>query len=311
MTDTTADSAETVLVMNPQSGSGDHGPAVRDRAALLGYEVWETQHEKHAVELAGSAAREGVGEIVAVGGDGTLNEVVRGVIDADALESATVGVVPAGTGNDFATNIGITGIDDAFTVLEDGDRRRLDVGLADGRPFLNSCVAGITAEASGETSSELKSRFGVLAYVLKTLQLAPEFSGIDIRASVDDGANTETVWEGAATVVLVGNGRRFALSGSEQANVEDGLFDITIIEDVDSLGLAGDRLVERILDREGDHMTRFHASALEIQIEHDDPATFSIDGEMIDLASVNLTNRSQVLEMPVGDGYERRPRQDG
>lgn len=308
MSETPADSTETVVVLNPRSGSGDHGQEVRDRAKLLGYDIQETQRENHAIELAQSAAERGADEVVAVGGDGTLNEVVRGVAAADALDDVTIGVVPAGTGNDFATNIGITGIDDAFHVLEDGERRQLDLGVADDRPFLNSCVAGITAEASGETSSALKSQFGVLAYVLTTLKMATGYSGLDISASVEDGANTETVWEGPAAVILVGNGRRFSMSGSEQANLEDGLFDITIVEETDSLGLAQDRINERLLDEQGEHLTRFLASSLEIGIKEDSPATFSFDGEMADFESVQLENNKQAVTMPVGEGYEVRPR---
>jgi YegS/Rv2252/BmrU family lipid kinase len=307
MTDTPVDTAETVLVMNPRSGSGDHVKDIHDRATLLGYDVQETQRENHAIELARSAAERGVDQVVAVGGDGTLNEVIRGVAAADALDTVTVGVVPAGTGNDFATNIGITDIDDAFHVLEDGKRRRLDLGIADDRLFLNSCVAGITAKASGETPSALKSRFGVLAYVITTLKMATEFSGINIRASIREGPTEETAWEGPATVVLVGNGRRFSLSRSEQANLEDGLFDVAIIEAIDSLHLAEERLVEWILDEEGEHLVRFLASSLEIEIEGASPATFSFDGEMADLESVQLSNDRRALEMAVGDGYDRCP----
>jgi YegS/Rv2252/BmrU family lipid kinase len=307
MTNTTAGDTETVLVMNPLSGTGDHGPDVRDRAALSGYTLRETQHEKHAIELAQSAAESGADEVVAVGGDGTLNEIVCGVRAADALDRVTVGVVPVGTGNDFATNIGITSLDNAFRILREGQRRWLDLGLADGQPFVNSCLAGVIAEASGETSSELKSRFGPLAYVLTTLRMATAFTGIDLRAVVDDGSETETVWEGTATVVLVGNGRRFSLSGSEQANVEDGLFDVTIIEDIDSLDLAQERLQERLLHREGEHLTRFLASSLELDIEASSPATFSLDGEILEEESLSLRNCRQVLRMPVGDGYEPRP----
>lgn len=309
MSDTAADT-ETVLVMNPLSGTGDHGQDVRDRATLSGYEVRETEHETHAIELARSAAERGADLVVAVGGDGTLNEVVCGVRAADALDSVTVGVVPVGTGNDFATNIGIRSLDDAFHVLKEGERRWLDLGLADGRPFLNSCLAGVIAEASDETSSELKSRFGVLAYLLTTLRIATEFSGIELRAAIDDGSETEAVWEGTATAVIVGNGRRFTLSGNDQANLEDGLFDVTIVEDVDALDLAQDRLEERLLDREADHLTSFLASSLDIEVEASSPATFSLDGEIVEEGSLAVRNRRQVLQMPVGDGYEPRPESD-
>lgn len=307
MTSTRASDAETVLVMNPQSGTGDHYKAVHKRATLLDYEVRETQSNDHAIELAKEAAKEGIDEIIAVGGDGTLNEVVHGVHAVGALDRVTVGVVPAGTGNDFASNIGIEGIDAGFHAIDDGRRRQLDIGTADEELFLNSCVAGITAEASDETSSELKSQFGVLAYVITTLEMASGYSGINISASVDGGSAQEPLWEGTAVVVLVGNGRQFTLQGSEQANIEDGLFDVTIIESAGSVELAQDRLAERLLGKEGENINRFLASSLEIEIEEDDPATFSFDGEMSDCGSVRLQTRKQAVTMPVGEGYQPRP----
>jgi len=300
--------AETVLILNPQSGSADHTKMVRDRAAIRGYEVAETGREHHAIQLARQAAENGASEIVAVGGDGTLNEVVEGIRAADALEAVTVGVVPAGTGNDFATNIGITGIDQGFDVLESGEHRTLDLGFANEAPFLNSCIAGITAEASHETSPELKSRIGVLAYLVTTLRLATDFSGIELTASVADETESKTLWDGTASVVLVGNGRRFSMSGTEQANLEDGLLDVTIIEDATSLDLATDRLAERLFDNEGDNLERIRASSLELHVDSGDEVAFSLDGEIVELGSVELSTRPSVLDMYVGDEYEPTPR---
>jgi len=308
MTETPADDTGIVLVMNPKSGSADHAETVRNRATLRGYTLEETQREHHAIQLARRAAESGASEIVAVGGDGTLNEVVKGIQAAGALTEVTVGVVPAGTGNDFATNIGITGIDQAFDVLESGEVRTLDLGIANDAPFLNSCIAGITARASHETSPGLKSRLGVLAYVVTTLQLATNFSGIELTASVGEGRESTTVWDGSATVVLVGNGRRFSMAGTEQANLEDGLLDVTIIEDAASLDLVTDRLAERLFNNEGDNLERIQASSIELSVDSDESTAFSLDGEIAELDSVELTTRHGALHMRVGEGYEPTPR---
>jgi len=77
MSDTTADTDELVIVLNPRSGSADHVDAVEKRAAIRGYDVRETTHEGHALELARIAAQDGRQQVVAAGGDGTLNEVIR------------------------------------------------------------------------------------------------------------------------------------------------------------------------------------------------------------------------------------------
>jgi YegS/Rv2252/BmrU family lipid kinase len=310
MTDSNLDDSATVLVMNPQSGDESHPELVRKLASQAGYEVLETEYEDHAVELAHEAAIAGVREIVAVGGDGTLNEIVQGVLAADALADVTIGVVPAGTGNDFAANIGVTGIEDAFDVIANGERRRLDLGFAEGRPFLNSCVAGITAEASNKTSASLKAQFGVLAYVITTIRMASAYPGIEISATVEDEHGETTVWEGTAAIVLVGNGRRFSTAGSEQANVEDGLLDVMILENVSSLDFAREHLAERLFDRKGDSLTRFLTSSLDLRLDRDKSATFSLDGEILDLPSVELHTQKQAVEICVGDAYEPSPVRD-
>jgi len=298
---------ETVLIMNPQSGSGDHAPLVRDRAAVLGYRVEETKQKNHAIDLAREAAAEGVSQVGAVGGDGTLNEVIRGVQTADALDRVTVGVIPAGTGNDFATNIGISGIDEGFESLDHGRRRRLDLGMADDQPFLNSCVAGITATASAETSDELKSRLGVFAYVLTTLQVAPDFQGIDLHATLPDQRDETTVWSGSATIVLIGNGRRFSTTGSEQANIEDELLDVTIIEDAATSQLVGDRARERLLGDDVEHIDRMLVSSLELSVRDDESVTFSLDGEIEEFTELTVTAKKGAVRMPVGESYEPKP----
>jgi YegS/Rv2252/BmrU family lipid kinase len=305
MTTESADSTETVVVMNPQSGDENHPELVRDLAAQAGYAVVETAYEDHAVELAREAAADGADEVVAVGGDGTLNEVVQGISAADALDAVTVGVVPAGTGNDFATNIGVTGIEEGFDVVANGERRRLDLGLAEGRPFLNSCVAGITAEASRQTSPSLKAQFGVLAYVITTIRMASTYPGVEISATVEDETGETTLWEGTAGIVLVGNGRRFSMEGSGQANVEDGLLDVMILENVSSFDFAREHLAERLFDREGESLTRFFTPSLDLRLDQDKSTTFSLDGEILDLPAVELRTRQRAIEMCVGDTYER------
>lgn len=305
MTDPPNDDRQTVLILNPDSGDETHPQIVRDRAAHHDYEVRETEYGGHAVELAREAATEEVDELVAVGGDGTVNELLQGVLAADALREVTLGVIPAGTGNDFAANIGVTGIEQGFDVVETGERRELDLGLADGRPFINSCVAGITAEASHETSSTLKSQFGVLAYVFTTLRLASEFDGVEITATVDDGDGKTTVWEGTAAIVIVGNGRRFTTAGSEQANVEDGLLDVMIHEDAGSIDAARDRLYERVFGTEGENLHRFLTSSLDLRVDGDRSAKISLDGDILDLSAVEIRTEPRSVTVCVGDGYQR------
>jgi YegS/Rv2252/BmrU family lipid kinase len=299
--------AGTVVVLNPVSGSGDHADAVHRRATLNDYDVRETEGEGDAVRFAAEAAEAGADVVAAAGGDGTLNEVVRGLDRADALGSVTVGVVPVGTGNDFAGHVGIADIDEAFHVLEDGERRHLDLGVANGRPFVNSCVAGLTADASSETTPEMKSKYGVLAYVLNTIENVAAYEGLTLDIEAWGTDRDDPSWSGEAITVLVGNGRRFTMEGSSQAHLEDGKLELTVVENAPRTELVGEALLERLLDREAAETVRLQAAALEISVLGEEPASFSLDGEIIDDRHLTVETRPSVLRFAVGDGYDPDP----
>jgi len=305
-----SDSGQETIVLNPVSGSGDHADAVRDRATLEGFRVVETAGEGDAVALAREAAADGAPLVAAAGGDGTLNEVIRGVDDADALADTTVGVIPVGTGNNFAENVGITGIDEAFDVLADGDLRRLDLGVAGDTPFVNSCIAGLTADASGETDPEMKSKLGVVAYVVNTIQSVSEFEGLGLSVEVWEGTHHEPVWSGDAICVLVGNGRRFSLHGDTQADIEDGLFDVTVVENAPASDLVREALVERLFGADATETVRLLASSLELAGLDGEPITFSLDGEIVRQRELGLQVRERALTIPVGTGYDPAPDHD-
>jgi YegS/Rv2252/BmrU family lipid kinase len=298
--------SETVLIYNPQSGSGDHGDTVRSQVTARGYDIEETEAAGDAISLAATAAEEGYDTVVAAGGDGTVNEVVRGIDQSDALGRVTLGILPLGTGNNFAQQLGITDIDGAFDVLADGARRRIDLGRASDRPFVNSCVAGLTAESSSETSTAMKERLGVLAYVVTGLRSMSDFESLRLTIDPADG-DQSAAWAGDAICVLVGNGRRFTATGGEQADMEDGLLDIVVIKDVSAVDLMGDRLSERLLGSDSEHIVRSQASSLVITNHDPSAIRFSLDGEMIRHRELPLTVRPATLSVAVGDGYDPIP----
>ena len=301
------DGGDRVLVLNPISGSGDHADRVRDLAAERGIAVRETAEEGDAVEFAREAAEAGAVMVVACGGDGTLNEVLHGIDEAGALGSVTVGVIPAGTGNNFAKNIGVEGIEHGFEVLETGRTRHVDVGTADGHLFMNSCIGGITADASAETTADMKNRLGVLAYVLAGLRTAVEFEGFHIDVVGGPEHDGRTLWSGEAAFVLVGNGRRFPAEGRTQANMEDGLLDVTIIERAPAIDLLGDGALGRLFGGETEYITRLTSTELEISTRDGEPVDFSLDGEMVSGQVLSLGVRPRVLSIRVGDAYEENP----
>lgn len=299
--------SDAVIIYNPRSGTGDHTDTVAARADLSGYAIEESGGAGEAVAMTREAVGEGYSTIVAGGGDGTVNEVVRGLDLADAFDDVTLGVLPLGTGNNFAKQIGVTDLDGAFTVLEGGERRRIDLSRANDRPFVNSCVAGVTAESSRETSADLKSRLGGLAYVLTTLQTAVEFDSLTltIERGANDGATP--TWSGDALCVLVGNGRRFTTDGSTQADMEDGRFEVAIVRDVAALDLMSDTVLERLLGVDSPHIDRFRAASVAITSDSPEPITYSLDGEIIQQRDLALGVSPRALRIAVGAGYEPHP----
>ncbi|MBX0325970.1 YegS/Rv2252/BmrU family lipid kinase [Halomicroarcula sp. F13] len=292
-----------VVVRNPNSGDGKRTKRAKSIATDRGWEVLDSQGGDHTVELAAEAA-DRADTVVACGGDGTLNKTVKGVQEAGKLDAVSLGVLPAGTGNDFADNIGIRGIDHAFEVIESGECRRLDLGIANDRPFLNSCVGGLTAESSAKTSGSLKRRLGVLAYVLTTLSVARDFEGLTLHVSV--GPDRNPTWSGDALMLLVGNGRRFPGEQMRQANVEDGMVNAVIIKDAPALDYLSRGAADKLLRRKASHLTRIKSSHL--HVTHDgDPVQFSLDGEMIETNELSVDSERGAMQFFVGDSYDPDP----
>ncbi|WP_162224542.1 diacylglycerol/lipid kinase family protein [Halorussus amylolyticus] len=297
---------DRVAVLNPQSGDADHREQVRTLADEYGYTVLESSAENEPFEFARLAGAAGTDCVLAAGGDGTVNEVARGLDAAGALEDVTFGVVPAGTGNNFAQNVGVEDVRHAFEVAERGERRRIDVATADGRLFLNSCIAGLTADASAATSSEMKARLGVLAYVINGLRTAAEFDGLPLAVEATGPEGKET-WTGEAVAVLVGNARRFPAEGRSQANVEDGLLEVTIVERMPPANLLEEAAVQRLFGEETENVTHLRASELDVAVQRDEPVSFSFDGEMGAYRSLAIRTRPRVLEVCVGEVYDPNP----
>ncbi|RQG89260.1 diacylglycerol kinase family lipid kinase [Natrarchaeobius halalkaliphilus] len=302
---------DRVLVLNPVSGDETRVDDVVELARDHGFEVRRTERSGDGKRLAHEAAVD-AGLVAAAGGDGTIHEVVNGVFDADALGSTTVAVVPTGTGNNFATNVGIEGIEHAFEAIDRGRRRIIDLGIANDLAFVNSCVGGLTAEASDETSSESKRNLGVLAYVKTTLQTARSFDSLPLRVESAVGPDGERgrTWDGEALFVLVGNCRRFNGTRTAQANVEDGLFELTIVEAASAPELLGDAAFERLFGRDGKHIVRLRTPSLSIE-SGGEPVGYSLDGEILETERLVLETNPGALEVVVTESYRADPDADG
>jgi diacylglycerol kinase (ATP) len=295
---------DCVVVVNPESGKKKSMPTIRTLATEYEFSLAVSENPGESVSLTREAIEAGATRIGACGGDGTVNEVVRGISETDAFKSVTLGVIPSGTGNNFAENIGVKNIRHGFSLLADGETRRIDLGVAGEELFVNSCICGLTADASEATSAGLKGRFGELAYVFKTIERMADFKSIPLYVHAEDNG---AVWEGNAMFVLIGNGRRFSARGSQQANAEDGLFDVTIIEGVSTGSFVRETATRRLLGGEVSNIHQLSVSSLSVEVRREEPVSFSFDGEIASFKRLSCRVRPQTLAVRVGEVYKPVP----
>jgi len=145
------------------------------------------------------ALRDGAQRLLVGGGDGTLGGAARALVDREV----TLGVIPLGTGNDFARSLGIEPtIPRACEVIATGFSARVDVGLANGRPFLNAASLGLASAIARRLTKKLKQRMGKLAYPVAAAAEAWDHKPFRVQLTTEDGVTTLD-----ALQVVVGNGR--------------------------------------------------------------------------------------------------------
>ena len=231
----------TLFILNPASrrGADRFGRlAAQLRSALGDVEVVRTQAPLDAVRLAREAARTGFERLIVGGGDGTLSEVATGVLEAGLGQAVEIGLVPLGSGCDFARSVGVPAqTDRAIAQLSEGDSRlidagritRFEAGQAEQQSyFLNEAgfgLSGMTVELVRQAGKRLGPR---MAFAVGTVRAIVRGETPEVQLSVDG----EVVHEGPVELVVCGNGRYFG-SGMRivpQAVLDDGQFDLVVVE---------------------------------------------------------------------------------
>jgi diacylglycerol kinase (ATP) len=297
------------VICNPTSGGGSFDPdEIRDELESLGVEWVQTEGPDDAI---GAAEEWREGLLIVAGGDGTINDVVNGLGRADFPEGVTLGILPAGTGNDLAATLRIPedpGL--AEDVIRQNRQRRLDVarvrseGIGE-RFFINVATGGLGAEISDANDEELKKRWGKLSYLRASLEVARDFDVRDLTLYLDDAERRVK-----AVNIAVGN-CRYTGGGwpaTPKANPEDGLLDVVVIEALgvaDLLELAPAALSESdYLDSDGVLFVR----AKEIRVETQPPGLeFTADGEIIGNEPARFSILPQALNVLVGPEYVPEP----
>lgn len=183
-----------------------------------------SDHKGHATEIAKEAVQRGEKTIIAVGGDGTVNEVAAALCNT----GVTMGILPFGTGNDLAKVLKLpTDPDDALEVILEGHHRCMDAGMANDRFFIN--VAGFGFDVDVLISTEkYKKRFrGMIPYLMALVTTLSHLRKLHMK--FEDG---ERRWEKDCIIISVGNGTHFGggMKAVPFADPFDGLLDVSIIQ---------------------------------------------------------------------------------
>jgi YegS/Rv2252/BmrU family lipid kinase len=229
------------LITNPRSGRG--GVNLSRVLPILRAHGWDVTVKQKlkggmATDLARQAAKDGYDVVVACGGDGTLSEVVGGLVGTNTV----VGAIPGGTVNEWTREVGISRrLDVAARQLVGAVRRRIDVGLVTvndkkRRHFLLMAGLGIDGAVMARVSKPLKNRIGPLAVGLAAVRALPSFDPIALEIEIG-----ETRWKGRAGQIVVGNTRGYGgfTRFTPHAFVDDGLLDLCIVTARNPANLAG------------------------------------------------------------------------
>jgi len=288
MADTT-----TAVILNPRAAGGatlKMLPRIHGILKRIGepYAIHVTQERGDATTAAKDFAGKGATRVLAVGGDGTINEVANGLFQART--TAALGVIPVGHGNDFARTIGVgKSVEQAVLRACERDSAPIDLGLAkwdtgEERAFINVAGLGFDALVAARTQHS-KLPGSNLPYLTSALTTLIGFNNIDVHVVADgEVVDTPGVFVSVANAQYMGGGYYFA----PMASLDDGLLDLCIVGDFGKFELV--RAIPSVY--KGKHVTHpkfTHIAAKEIRVESKQPASVQLDGEVLGQAPVTFS----------------------
>jgi YegS/Rv2252/BmrU family lipid kinase len=283
------------VIVNPSSAHGRTGKrwetikgAIRSHFREFKYVF--TEKPRQATEIARVLLHDGFDLLIGVGGDGTLNEISSGFLHAasgKAINSeAAVGIIPSGTGSDFIRFMKVPGdFEKSAARIKNSRRRQIDMGrirygAAGGEQtqyFINVADFGLGAEVIRHISSISSTRRGALTYYRGLLSTMMRYQSKRVRITLDDGRQLQ----GEFLIGAVANGRIFGggMVIAPQAEPDDGLFDLVLIEPMGKLEvLANSRLLySGAIDR---HPKVRILKVRELRVDSPDEVHIEYDGEV-------------------------------
>lgn len=265
--------------MNPAAGTRKQVRRVVEQVlhdAQIDFVFFETQAAGHGFNLAQEALRQGATCVVGIGGDGTLNEIARALVDTEVA----FGMVPVGSGNAFARAFHISTVPQkACKQLLQAVVTRLDVGTVEEDIFLSTAGVGVDAEVAWQYGARKGKRRGLMPYVMLTLNVLRQYRPRSVRLVLDDGP--ERVF--CPLIVAIANtaeyGNGVVIAPGAVAN--DGLLDVRVVEPQSKwmMLVQGLGLISKAIDK----MPGVHAfKAQKIEVIREDVGHFQFDGEALE-----------------------------
>ena len=280
---------DTVVILNPTAGNLETVRDWQERVeSIVGrWPVRISSRAGEAEALARRAVEEGFGRVVAAGGDGTVNHVANGIAGSDAA----LGILPMGTVNVFAMELGlpVNDLERCWEIVEAGHMRRVDLPSANGKYFVQLGGIGLDAQAVKETTLTFKRSLGPLSYLISAAHIAARQPPKLLIESED-----APVQEGS--FVLIGNGRLYGgpFPFFKQAVVDDGLLDVVLFKRLGFLEII--KYLHDVVfssDIRVPEIEYFQTRQLRVSSEQDVPV--ELDGELAGNCPVDFQMHEKAL----------------
>ena len=281
------------LILNGKAAGNDDLRAAVARQRALQHRIdvrvtWERGDARRFVSEAGQ-----VDLLIAAGGDGTLNEIVQGLMDLSEAERPILGIVPLGTANDFASGCGIPrDPKKALSLCMKGEAVPIDVGKANDHWFINAASSGFGAEITATTSPELKRLLGPAAYAVMGAILAINFHHYRGRLALPGREIT-----GSNPVAIVGNGRQTGggIQVAPRACIDDGLLDVLVVRKISPTALLAAARELQQLPPDGEYISYWQTPWLEVHPEEAIPV--NLDGEPLRFSTVRYEAVPKAIQL--------------
>lgn len=287
------------FILNLQSGKATISSklaVVIDMFTKAGYEVTArpTQERMDACAAAKYACGQGFDLIVCSGGDGTLNEVIQGVMRSE--NKLPIGYIPAGSTNDFARGVGIPrNIIDAVQWIIDGKKYPCYIGNFNDKFFTYIAAFGAFTEVTYETSQQVKNVLGHVAYVLNGISRLKNIKSYHMKITYDD----EIIEDNYIFGMVTNSSSVAGLLSLNNFLLDDGLYEVTLIKTPGN-PLDLQRIIHSLLNIDIDIDTAYIKSfrTSKIRFECDDELQWTIDGEFGGAyKTVDVCNNKQAIEL--------------